>query len=162
MAELGHSFPPESKQCECPCSKPRNIIVANAHTTPWMQQFLSFQTLEDVTLVPVVAEVVCLISWILPVQDFWTGIRGFARQCKMTLEIPAPNKDRWMYDRYQKVKFCADIYQDVSIGLDIFFLLSPCLHFIFMLSWFCSSHLQAHLLFWPSLSTSSPLCVPIS
>lgn len=30
-------------------------------------------------------------------------------------------KDRWMYDRYQKVKFCTDIYQDVSIGLDIFF-----------------------------------------
>lgn len=56
-------------------------------------------------------------------------------------------KQRWMYDRYQKVKFCTDIYQDVSVGLDIFFLLSLCLRFIFMLSRFYSSHLQARLLF---------------
>lgn len=66
-------------------------------------------------------------------------------------------KQRWMYDRYQKVKLCTDIYQDVSVGLDIFFLLSLCLRFIFMLSRSYSSHLQARLLFYPSLYTCPPL-----
>lgn len=62
----------------------------------------------------------------------------------MTLEIPVPNKDRWMYDRYQKVKFCTDIYKDVSVGLDIFFYY-PYAYVLY--SWSHSSRLQAHLLF---------------
>lgn len=76
------------------------------------------------------SKVVCLISWILPVQYFWTDTTGFAKQCKMTLAIPVPHKDRWMYDRYQKVKFCTDIYKDVSVGLDILFYY-PCAYILY-------------------------------